>query len=330
MAEAFMEPKRVFPGEAGALSYEAATLVGAEDHLGPLEWRPELGQGQSLADIQLDTGINSFPTRLLDTFRTFGNELTEKGHRARRLGAFVVGGGAQAIDRFRGLVWILPPVFEEIVSHGYENDWNAWQTSTASGVAIGGIWSVWSYGVGRAFRGSMNQFPETTKKVAVNHPAMVGAVSDAVDGFPTQEELDKNHREDTGEGYDVGPYETKETLRGKAGLGMWRGVKTAFLYGSTGQVGMAKVNNHSDESNERRLRTIVAESAAVFGSIAVGLSVMISNGSAEKAEQIKEAITNRNYLFTASALLITWSAIGNHLARRKFQNSQTNVVEGEA
>lgn len=279
------------------------------------ETPPALVEPTGIADE--DISFRNFPERLGNTGRTFGAEISEKGHRGKRIGAFVVAATTQAFDRGRAMVFVLPTVFDRVLTHGVEHDWNGYQTAGAAALAVGGTFAAWGYAVGKSFHYSLNQYPTTTERVVENHPAMVGAISRAIDGFPTEEQMTENHPVKPEQGYDVAPYEARKSKLGKVVLGLKRGPKTALLFGTTAHVGMAKVNGHSDESNEKRRRVVTAEAAASLGALAAGLSTLITHDSLGLAEDIKEAVTNKTYLGIATAVAIGWGIVGNYAARRK-------------
>jgi len=264
-----------------------------------------------------------FFERFKDTISTlFTKELVEEGYFLKRLGALTLGATTQFVDRGRAMIFVLPTVFDQSMQHAFENGYNSYQTAGLSGAAVGGTFAAWSYLVGKSFQVSVNAFPETTKKVQVNHPAMVGTVSRAIGGFPTQEELDAIEPVIPYTGYDVGPYASRTTILGKIATGLSRGAKTGLLYGTTPQVGMAKVRQYSNKSIDRVRNAATLESGAVLGGIATGMTALIVNDFMGAAENIRDVITNKNILMGSSAFFIVWGALGNYRARKKFNKEQ--------
>lgn len=261
-----------------------------------------------------------FTSRFADTLKTlFLHELPEKEGRYKKLGALALAGSTQFLDRGRALVFILPAAFDEALEYSYENGLNAYEQAGLAGTAIGAGFGAWGWLVGRSFHTSLNAFPKTTKKVTENHPTMVGVISRAIDGFPTAKELEEKQPVKPEEGYDVNPYETRKTLLGKAALGLTRGLKTAFLFGTTAHVGMSKVSGHSDKSNISRRQAATFEGSMVLGGIGAGLSAMLSNDLFGVAEEVREVITNEQYLLGASLGTIALATIGNYASRRAYE-----------
>ena len=152
---------------------------------------------------------------------------------------------------------------------------------------------------------------------------MVGAIGRALDGFPTEEQMEETHPVMPEEGYDVGAYESRETLAGKAALAPVRGIKTALLFGSTPHVGIAKVSQHSDESTERRLKTVVAEATGFFTALSVGLTTLVIHDSLGMADKIKDTLSNQKLLWGVTAGVIGYGIFANWSARRKEEKLAT-------
>jgi hypothetical protein len=252
--------------------------------------------------------------RLGEDFSTLGHELTEDGHRVRRMGALVTAGTMQALDRGRAMVFALPAAFDKTLTYSAEHGLNGVETASLSGLAVGATLGTWSWLVGRSFHASLNQFPATTEKVTENHPVMVDVISSAVGGFVSREELGQKEPVAEG-GYAVGPYEARKSRLGKAMLAVGRGYKAALLYGTTAYVGVAKTKQYSDTSNEELRRTVTAEAAVAMGTIGVGVSAAVTSNFLGVAEGIRDTVTSKPILFSASAIIIGISAGLNKLSR---------------
>jgi hypothetical protein len=290
----------------------------------------EQREASEVGESAVDYPDVNFRHRLGDTLHTlFREELPEDGYRAKRLGAFVLAGTAQALDRARATVFLLPLVFDESLEKSAELGLNGAGTAGMAAATVGGAFGAWLWGVGRSFHMSLNAFPRTTEKVTENHPVMVDVISKAIDGFPEKEELKDKQPVKPPEGYNVGPYDSRKTWLGKAALAFTRSLKTTFLFGTTAHVGMAKVSEHSDESNARRRRAATAEASVALGGIAAWLSTMITHDMFGAAEQVRDTITNEAYLGSAAAFFIAAAAISNYFARRKEQK-ETETISGDA
>ncbi len=263
----------------------------------------------------------SFASRLGDTLHTlFREELPEDGHRWRRVGAFALGATTQALDRGRAMVLAVPFAFDRSVEFATEHGLNGYGTAALAALAVGGTFGVWSQVVGKSFHTAINAFPETTKVTTRNHPVMVRVIGKAINGFPSQEELAEKQPNKPEEGYDVGPYDTAKTRLGKVALGIKRGFKTAFLYGSTAHVGVAKVSEHSDASNKRRRQVISLEAAGASATVAAGMSAMLTHNLFGVAEEVRDAITDKTNLSLAALAFIGLAAAGNYFERKKEAN----------
>lgn len=300
-----------------------------------------------LADYQSETTIlaeaissetlkRPFQQRLASSFATFFKEWWGEGdlkhgwrERTKQTGAVAVAGATQAADRGRALVWLLPASFDKATRYAIEHGYNGYEQATLSGVAVGGLFMVYGYAIGKIAHKSINSFPETTEAVTTNHPAMISVVSKAAGVRPSKDELVITVPIKPDEGYEVGTYDSRKSLLGKIGLGISRGLKTGFLYGTTMQVGMAKVNEHSNHSIEKRIRVTAAEGAAVLGSTALGVSVLLVHNPA-MAETVRDAITDKQNLFGASVTLIALSTVLNYFSRRKkMKQSDSQISENE-
>lgn len=266
-----------------------------------------------------------FFDRTWETVGTIGGELTEEGHRLQRSVAATLVVGTQAFERGRGMVRILPWVFEETLRYSDELQANAYQAGGMAFVAIGGVYVVAGYAIGQTFKKGMDTFPKTTAKVRKNHPVMVDVIAGAVDGFPTEAELGKGYPVNQAGRYEVGPYDTKASLLGKLGLAFKRGNKTAYLFGTTPHSGVAEVQGHSDESSEKRLRVVTAEAGLALGGLAVSLVALINNDAFGLADEIMDVVKNGRLLTAASLGLIGLTAVLNKLGRMK-QEKQKQIA----
>ena len=288
---------------------------------------------------QVHTEVHNDPYRLIqeytfterfgNTIKTFFSELPKEGRRLKRIGALAIGAATQLVDRGRAMVFILPTTFDRTITYAAENGLNAYQTAGVAGVSVAGAFGLYAYGIGKAFHKSLNEFPETTEATAENHPVMVETVKGAVSGFPKEEEIKDKYGSKPDDGYDIEPYETRDTILGKIMLGFNRGAKTGLLYGTTAQTGIAKIDGHSDKSIDKRLKVASTESALFFGGLAVGMSTLLTHDFMGMAEQIRDTITDRNVLLSAAGFFIGWSAIANKLERRKTQKElvSADIIE---
>lgn len=259
----------------------------------------------------------SFTDRFSEVLHTLGDELTERGQRFRRAAAFVTAGAMQAAERARTMVLILPEVFDETLEYSTEHGINAYATGGMAFVAVGGLYTAIGYTIGKTFKKAVDVFPATTAKVKENHPVMVDVVGDAISGFPSEAKLGKDYKPNDDGEYEVGPYDTKETLLGKLGLVVKRGNGTVYLFGTTPHAGVAEVRGHSDESIERRLRAVSVEGGVAVGGLAVALTALIANNFFGAAEEIKSTIENPWVWRIGSVLAITATAVINKLSRVK-------------
>jgi hypothetical protein len=260
----------------------------------------------------------SLPLRLYDDMRTMGIELTQPNGtpNMRKLGATVLAGAAQGVDRLRGLAWIMPPAFDEVLTYSAEHGFNGYEQAGASAAVMGGIFGAWSWVVGRSLQTAINELPETTQKVTENHPAMVAAITRAVGGFPKQDDLEQQSSQQLDTGYEVGPYDAKRSLLGKVALGVKRGFNSALVYGSTAYVGVSKSLGYSDESTSRFRRAASTEGSLAFAGLATGVSALITHDSFGLAEDIKDTLAYRPIWFGVAATAVGASALLNWRARR--------------
>lgn len=274
-------------------------------------------EGQSKASVT---------SRIGDDLSTFWHEQTEKGHRAERLGALVLGGMTQLADRGRAMVFVLPTVFERIGRWSIEHGWNGYTTATASALAVGGTFAAWGWLVGKAFDYSLKKYPKTTERFIENHPVTIGVLNRAVGGFPTRRELREKQAVMPAEGYDVSPYDTADSLLGKMSLAVRRGLKGGFLYGTTAHVGVARANQHSDESNQARRRVVTAESSVMLGAVAALVSTLVTHNALGLAQDIKEVLTDATILRNVSIGSIVLAAISNKASRMNIKRKAKKLL----
>lgn len=292
---------------------------------------PEQALGQVVPTFIPKTEILSkgVLSRIGEDLSTLTYEGLEPGHRTARIGAFTVGAVMQGLDRGRAMVFALPAVFDKTLTYSAEHGYNGYETAGLSGVAVGATFGTWSWLVGRSFHASLNQFPATTQKVTENHPVMVDVISGAVGGFVSRKELAQKEPVMEG-GYNVSPYEARKSTFGKAVLAVGRGYKAALLYGTTAYVGLAKTKDYSDESNKDLRRTVTTEAAVAMGSIGVGVSAAVTNNFLGVAEGIRDTVTSKPILFSASAVLIGVSTGLNKLSRnsakKKLEAAEKSVL----
>jgi len=271
-----------------------------------------------------------FLSRAHDTASTYVQEATEKGHRLHRGAATVGFVATQGLDRARIMAVVLPTTFDHILRHGAEHGWNGYETATASGLAVGGIYGAWCWAVGRTMQASMNAYPATTEEVGKNHPVFIETISSAVSGFPTEEELAENAKVSPDGGYEVAAYETRKSFLGKAALALSRGFKGGFLFGITSYAGVAKVKNYSDESQANLRRVVTAEQAVALGTVGVGVSTLVTNDYFNAAQNVRDVISNNRLLMAASGVLIGVSFVSNWVSRtlkKRQMTAQLSEVE---
>jgi hypothetical protein len=254
-------------------------------------------------------------TRIVEDVQTLYEEATEPGHRIRRMSALALGGVVQGLDRFRAMVVAMPIAYEKSFIYAQEHGFNGYETAGLTGAALGGTFGVWSWIVGRSLQTSINAFPETTKTVADNHPVMVDVVADAVGGFVDKKTLETEYPKDEDGTFEVGAYDSRKSKLGKAALAFGRGLKSALLFGSTAYVGTAKVSDYSEKSTNKIRRAVTAESAAIWGGIAVGGTAAIENDLFGMAIEIRQTLENRTIWLGLAAASIGLSAVLNKLSR---------------
>jgi hypothetical protein len=240
--------------------------------------------------------------------------------RLRRLAALALAGGTQALDRGRLLIIILPLTFDRSLEYSFERGQGATATAAQAGVAVAAVFFAWGWAVGRSFHWSLSEFPTTTDAFLRNHPAAVGVVSTAINGFPRTrseyEELSLRTGTDRYRHFEFGPYATSSSRTSKVLLALSRGVKTAFIFGTTAHVGVAKVSRFSDSAVKRRTWVVALEAAAVLGTLAVLVSTLVSYDFLGVAQRIRDVVTDRRILISTSVIVIIASAIDNYFRRR--------------
>lgn len=188
-----------------------------------------------------------------------------------------------------------------------------------AGGAVAAVFFSWGWLVGHSFHWSLREYPATTRVFLQNHPAAVGLVSTAIDGFPKApaeyDRLGEHRRSATG--WEFGPYATKSTRSSMAFLALTRGLKTAFIFGTTAHVGVAKISGFSDRAVRRRTLVVALEAALVLGMVAVLVSTLISFDFLGAAQRVRDVITDRRVLLTISAVVIVASAADNFVRRRR-------------
>lgn len=274
-------------------------------------------------DVAARVSTPRFVARLLDTLATLGGELAASGQGAaitvRRAIALMVAGLTQLLDRGRVLVILLPLTFDRALTWSAERGLNGYATAALAGVAVGAVFFAWGLIVGRSFHRSLDEFPHTTAAFLRNHPAVVGVISTAIDGFPrTPTEYRALGAGVPAVGFQFGPYATRRTLPGKLALGVSRGLKTAFVFGTTAHVGMATVSGFTRRAVRRRTFVVATEAALVLGGIAALVSTLLTHDLFGVAERVRDVITDRRVLVTASAVLIAFAAIDNAIRRRRY------------
>lgn len=271
-----------------------------------------------------------FSERITDTLSTFGKELTERGQTAQRLGYLVLGGAGQVADRFRLMAFVLPTAFDETLQFTTEQGYNGYATAALAAGVVGSGFTLWGQAIGRSFRRAINAFPATTKKVTENHPVMVGVIEDAIDGFPSKEQLKVLQPEIHKEGYEIGPYDTRSALMGKVALGVNRSWRTALLFGTTAHVGVSKVNQHTEESVTRRINATSAEAGAFLGVVAATVSGLVTHNAFGAADEIRDTVSNEKLWMGISVGLVGYSALVNYLSRKGYIKKQQEATEEKA
>jgi len=265
----------------------------------------------------LDVLEQPFFHRLGNTIANWGRESWEPGHRAGRLAMSGVALGAKAFENIRGLVFLLPATFTKTQTYAYEHGWTAYQTASASGLALGGVYAACAYTFGKSTQLVAENYPKTTEVISHNHPAFVSTLRKASTGMPSLEDLQESQPEKPGEGYEVGPYDTKNSWLGKLSLAASRSLTAGLAMGPTPHAGMPVVDGHSHRSVNRRLRTVVAEATGFYTALGASLSAMISNNALGMADGIKNTLENKLFLSSLTAGLIGWAFTANRLAQRK-------------
>ncbi len=269
------------------------------------------------------TDVRGFPTRLADTCATLLREAAAPGRgavvRIRRLAALLIAGLTQLFDRGRILIILLPITFDRSLSWSLERGLNGYVTAAVAGIAVAAVFATWGLLVGWSFHWSLDEYPETTRTFLENHPAVVGVISSAIDGFPRSAAEYRSLSAGVPDGgYEFGPYATRESLPGKGALALSRGLKTAFIFGTTAHVGMAKVGGFRRDAIRRRTVAVTLEAAVVLGGVAVLVSSLLTHDLFGVAERVRDTITDRRVLISASVLLILAAAIDNAIRRHRY------------
>lgn len=275
----------------------------------------------TIAQVTVDpTDSRRFTGRLADTVGTLGRELVDAGGgaalRVRRLFALVLAGCTQALDRGRILIILLPLTFDRILEFSTRNGLGATTTAAFAGIGVGTVFFCWGWLVGHSFHWSMREFPATTEVFQLNHPAAVSVISGAIDGFPRDAEEYRTLNGRYGPYYEFGPYAHKLSFRSKVSMGVVRGIKTAFIFGTTAHVGMATINGFSPLAVRTRIWVVALEAAAVLATVAVAVSLLVSHDFLGVAERVRSVITDRRILVGASVVIIVASAVDNAVRRR--------------
>lgn len=236
--------------------------------------------------------------------------------RLRRLGALLLAGTTQLLDRGRLLIIALPLTFDAALRWSFDWRLGALSTAAVAGLSVGFVFFTWGLLVGHSFHFSLREYPATTRAFLHNHPAAVGVISTAIDGFPrSRDEFDELNGPHWSQ-YEFGPYATRRTIPGKALLALSRGAKTAFIFGTTAHVGVATISGFSDLAVRRRTIVVAIEAAAILAMIAAVVSMLVSHDFLGVAERIRDTITDRRVLITTSVVVIVASAVDNFVRRR--------------
>lgn len=266
-----------------------------------------------------------FPARLRDTLATLGHEVVGSGAgistRLRRVGALVLAGLTQLFDRGRVLIFLLPVTFDRALTWSVEHGLDGYRTAAMAGITVAAVFFAWGLLVGFSFHWSINAYPATTSAFLVNHPAVVGVISSAIDGFPrspTEYRALSAGADADDVGHEFGPYATRRTRLGKVLLAVSRGLKTAFVFGTTAHVGMAKVGGFSPRAIRRRTLVVTTEAALVLGGVAILVSGLLTHDLFGVAERVRGTITDRRVLLSVTVLLIVAASIDNAVRRHRF------------
>lgn len=243
------------------------------------------------------------------------------GTRLRRIGAFLLAGLTQLLDRGRLLIVALPLTFDAALRWSLDWRLGAGATAAVAGVSVGAVFFSWGLLVGHSFHISLRAFPTTTGAFLRNHPAAVGVISTAIDGFPKSEAQYAELHQPHWSRYEFGPYATRRTTLGKALLALSRGAKTAFIFGTTAHVGVATISGFSDLAVRRRTFVVALEAAAILAAIAALVSLLVSYDFLGVAERIRDTITDRRVLIATSVVVIVASGVDNYLRRRAIERA---------
>lgn len=264
-----------------------------------------------------------FRARLADTVATLGSEALARdqrgGVRLRRVAALVLAGLTQLFDRGRVLVVLLPLTFDGALSWSLERGHDGYRTAAVAGLAVAAVFFAWGLLVGRSFHWSLDEYPRTTAVFLRNHPAVVGVISSAIDGFPrTPSEYRSLGAGVPDVGYQFGPYATRRTVAGKVALAASRGLRTAFIFGTTAHVGMATVSGFTRRAVRRRTLVVTVEAAVMLGAIAVAVSALLTHDLFGVAEWVRNTITDRRVLLSVTAILIVIAAVDHSVRRHRY------------
>ena len=267
------------------------------------------------------TDSRRFAGRLADTVRTLASEIASRHCpplvRVRRLFAIALAGLTQLFDRGRILVILLPLSFDRSLEFSARHGFDSLLTAAAAGTAVGLVFFTWGWLVGRSFHWSLREYPNTTAAFLENHPAAVGVISTAIDGFPKDATEYERLNGRFGPHFEFGPYAHKSSPVAKLRLAIIRGAKTAFIFGTTAHVGIATINGFSPLAVRTRIWVVALEAAVILASIAVVVSLLVSHDFLGVAQRIRDIITDRRILITTSVVVIVASALDNYVRRRR-------------
>jgi hypothetical protein len=278
---------------------------------------PPSGPPMELDVVESELPPAGLGLRLYDDLITFATEVSEPGRRVETVTKATLGVLGQAVDRARVSAILLPHAFEESLEFSARHGLNGYGTAGVSGAIVGGLGALWLWGVGKSFQESLEVLPVTTEKVAKNHPVMVEVISDALGGFPDQEKVVKNQGEDRYGEYEVWAYDARETVVGKVASGTARSLSAGMVYGTTAYVGVSKVRGYSEESTSRFRRATTVEGSLFLGSLAVGVSSLITHDALGLAEDVKNTVSNEKLWMAFAAASIAYASASNWRARRK-------------
>jgi hypothetical protein len=228
----------------------------------------------------------------------------------------MLAGATQLLDRGRILIILLPLSFDRSLEFSTRHGLDALLTAAVAGTAVGFVFFTWGWLVGRSFHWSLREYPDTTAAFLENHPTAVGVISTAIDGFPKDPAEYQRLNGRFGPHFEFGPYAHTATLMGRMRLALTRGLKTAFIFGTTAHVGVATISGFSPMAVRTRIWVVALEAAVVLASIAVVVSLLVSYDFLGVAQRIRDVITDRRVLITTSVVVIVASAVDNYARRR--------------